>query len=65
MSHKSYRERILAVIGKHDGKIDIHTLRAAFDKTPTAQSGVSSALINMRDRGEVRITVEATATAQK
>lgn len=55
-SHASYRDRILAVMQKHGEPIDIHTLRANFDKSPTAQSGVSSALVNMRDRGEVRIT---------
>lgn len=56
VSHTSYRDRILAVMKKHDGLVDIHTLRAQFDKSPAAQSGVSSALVNMRDRGEVRIT---------
>ena len=56
ISHKSYRDRIMDVLNKHGGTIDIHSLRAEFNRTPTAQSGVSSALVNMRDRGEVRIT---------
>lgn len=53
---ESCRARILAVLKSHDGPIDIHTLRAAFGKSTTARSGVSSALVNMRDRGEVRIS---------
>lgn len=56
VSHTSYRDRVLAILHKHNGPIDIHALRAEFDKSPSAQSGVSSALVNMRDRGEIRVT---------
>lgn len=52
---ETYAQRILAILQERS-PISIHDLRAEFDKTPTAQSGVSSALINARDRGEVRIT---------
>lgn len=61
----TYADRIMAILKKHDKPMWINDLRDAFkaespEVTTRKQeiamnSGISSALVNMRDRGEIRI----------
>lgn len=51
---QTYGQHILAILS--GGPIGIHELRGHFAKSASAQSGVSSALVNLRDRGQLRIT---------